>query len=219
MSCLYKISFNDTNKVYIGITSRDVYKRFNEHCKSTTKSLIANAIRKHGVENTTLTILLESNDYDELLLLEQVSILEHGSITPNGYNITKGGEGVLGLNHSFESKLKMGISQKIRFLNDTERDNASIKTKNYYNINQDARLKMSEIKKEFYMKNPEKAIEHSNKMKNYYNINPDARLKIVESNKTRLISKQTLIKKSVSAALNWAIRLNRQFSYIEGFAQ
>lgn len=250
MGCIYKISFPNTDKVYIGITSRTAQQRFNEHRRESNDSLVSRAIKSHGFNNTSLIVLFESNDYSELLLLEQVLILEHNSINPNGYNLTSGGEGVSNLKHSFESKVKMGKSQKLRFLDEQEREKAAIKTRDYFknnpdaksrmsrikkekvkndpsivinhkikmkefwDNNPDARLRMSSLKKQYHIDHPEKGVEHSNRLKNYFT--NEVRLKLSNARKGIPCSKISVIRRTLSLATKWAIRLNRPFSYIPG---
>lgn len=94
---IYKITNLINNKVYIGQSS-DPNRRFLEHSinygskggKDNKKSLINFAIRKYGKENFILEIL-ESNieNYNER---EQYWISFFNSKTPNGYNISSGGD-------------------------------------------------------------------------------------------------------------------------------
>lgn len=79
------------HKKYIGITTRKVSKRFEEHCQA--DSVIGRAIRKYGKDNFTVKIISEANDREELLTLEVLLIKKYGTFA-SGYNQTIGGEGV-----------------------------------------------------------------------------------------------------------------------------
>ena len=107
---LYKISFSTTPKVYIGITSRPVNLRLAAHSAPSTRSLISNAIKKHG--NPTVEIIYQAENWEELCALEMEYILKHYSITPNGYNVSKGGEGSLGVFKSVETREKISKALK-----------------------------------------------------------------------------------------------------------
>lgn len=146
---LYKISFKTTNKCYIGITSRTADIRFKEHKNKFNKTVIAKAIRKHGVKNTMLTVLGDFDDWEFLCLAEQEAIEKYNSKAPNGYNITDGGEGVLGHEHTEESKNKMSIKHKERFINNPElREERSNRFKEYYSdpINRQANIDRNKIR-------------------------------------------------------------------------
>ena len=92
---IYKISFEKTDKVYIGATKNTAKDRLYNHI-SGTKSLISKAIREY-VE-PSISILKETDDIEELYLFEQIYISEFNSLHPNGFNMTSGGIGVHGLN-------------------------------------------------------------------------------------------------------------------------
>lgn len=100
MSYIYKITNKINNKIYIGYTSRNIERRFYEHkweaLHSTgreNQSYLYQAIRKYGVENFFIEILLEfdetENDWKKL---EKDYIKKYNSIRPNGYNILEGGD-------------------------------------------------------------------------------------------------------------------------------
>lgn len=89
---IYIIKNDINNKVYIG-QSINAEERFVQHCKpSSTKdgSLIAKAIQKYGKEHFWMEILEKQiKNYNE----REIYWIEfYNSLTPNGYNIQKGGE-------------------------------------------------------------------------------------------------------------------------------
>jgi group I intron endonuclease len=172
---LYKISFETTLKVYIGI-SRCAEQRLKQHCRNKKKSLITNAIRKYG--NPILTILEESDNWEELCLFEQVAILEHNSIAPYGYNLTQGGEGTLGCIPSIEARAKMSSAAKGKIVSDVTRSKLSDALKGRV-ISTEARAK----------------IAAANKLRI---VSEETRLKISNFNKGKIVSAETRAKLSAS---------------------
>lgn len=96
-SCVYLISNNVNDKVYIGKTI-NLRRRFSKHISEMVNStqLIYRAIRKHGIENFYVQILHEASADCDLLSLEQTYIKGYSSLAPRGYNMTAGGEGMAG---------------------------------------------------------------------------------------------------------------------------
>lgn len=104
---VYQIINKINNKKYIGITSRSLNKRFNEHKKHLNCG-IAKAIVKYGEENFYIEKIEECKDWDNLLEREKFWI---SKINPE-YNQTLGGEGLLGFNHTEETKNKISLKNK-----------------------------------------------------------------------------------------------------------
>ncbi len=103
MGFVYMIIF-PSGKKYIGQTTRNVKKRFNEHIKCTGSCvLLENAIKKYGTNNIILETLLEINN-DQLNYYESKFIELFDTIEPNGYNIRSGGSKGI---HSIESRERM----------------------------------------------------------------------------------------------------------------
>ena len=103
---IYKTTNTLNNKIYIGLSSKLV-----EESTSYIGSgrLINQAINKYGKEHFTKEIMeRDIEDFDLLCereiywIKELESKVEHGN-----YNITDGGEGILGLNHDIETRKKM----------------------------------------------------------------------------------------------------------------
>lgn len=87
---IYKIENKINHKIYIG-QSNDPERRFNEHCFKREKyiSLLDRAINKYGKDKFSFKILGWFEDYNK----KEIYFIQHyRSLTPNGYNITKGGE-------------------------------------------------------------------------------------------------------------------------------
>lgn len=96
MGLIYRITNTVNNKVYIGLTTVSLEKRWNGHmngARYNTKHPLYNAMRKYGVDNFIMEKIDETNDFEELGLLERKYIKEYDSTNrEKGYNITHGGE-------------------------------------------------------------------------------------------------------------------------------
>ena len=92
---IYKITNTINGKAYIGQTSRTVKQRFNEHawCRS---SFIGRAIHKYGRENFTIEILEKCETLAQANEREKYYVKFFNCKSPNGYNLTDGGEGTQG---------------------------------------------------------------------------------------------------------------------------
>lgn len=89
---VYKITNKINNKQYIGITN-DYERRWKEHQHLTKRypSIISKAIKKYGAQNFNFELLefgLSIKEAEEKEI-ELISVLN--TLTPNGYNIAKGG--------------------------------------------------------------------------------------------------------------------------------
>lgn len=93
---VYLLTFPN-GKCYVGVSVRPG-KRFMEHLKFAgggAEYALHNAIRKHG--EPAMTILASNLTQQEAFLMEVLLIKERNTKAPNGYNMTNGGEGVVGI--------------------------------------------------------------------------------------------------------------------------
>lgn len=105
---LYKLTNSADGKSYIGITSRPLHKRLQQHALTKTRgSALHAAIKQHGMAAFRSEALAISADWSSLLLLERAAIAQHGTLSPRGYNVTRGGQGMLGWNPSPETRAKI----------------------------------------------------------------------------------------------------------------
>lgn len=91
MGALYKLDFPD-GKSYIGITTKSVEHRFNAHaCNARTgrRARLYAAWRKYGAPKLQVLAILEDH---ELASTEIRAIAAYGTLAPNGYNMTVGGD-------------------------------------------------------------------------------------------------------------------------------
>lgn len=93
---VYRLTNLTNGKSYIGQSVDSLHSRVRAHCKS--PYAIGKAIRKHGRENFKSEVLLIVNDKEEANYYEVGLIEKFNTFAPDGYNLTKGGEGTPGLN-------------------------------------------------------------------------------------------------------------------------
>lgn len=111
---IYKITNNINGRIYIG-QSVNISQRWKDHRTKINSSYEYNtplkrAFRKYGINNFTFEII-ETCSKDELDEKEQYYIEFYNSLTPNGYNIQKGGK-----NASVPQKLSYDDIQEIQNL-------------------------------------------------------------------------------------------------------
>jgi predicted GIY-YIG superfamily endonuclease len=116
---IYKIMNNLNGKIYIGQTVRPLPKRVTHHiCEN--KFPIAKALKKYGLDNFTITIIDYADTKEVLDQKEKYWITYCDCKSPNGYNLTDGGEGRRGYKCSEETKLKMKIAASKRIISPEE---------------------------------------------------------------------------------------------------
>lgn len=96
---IYRITNLVDGKVYIGKTKQKPIDRWHRHVRDASKgsqTLLHRAMRKHGIENFKLDVIFNTILEADLNEFEQYFINEYHSFmaTANGYNMTKGGDGI-----------------------------------------------------------------------------------------------------------------------------
>ena len=92
MGLIYKITSPD-GKSYIGQTIRTFEKRVLEHKNPNSRcTVISRAISKYGPENMSFEIVEDDIPMEQLDEKEMFYIIMFNSLTPNGYNLTGGGQ-------------------------------------------------------------------------------------------------------------------------------
>lgn len=92
---VYKHTFKETGKSYIGATRMGVYDRLKKHVQNAMRgsnTLLSKAIRKYGIENLTTEILYRTYSHEESREKEKYYIELYDTLN-NGYNMTLGGDG------------------------------------------------------------------------------------------------------------------------------
>lgn len=87
---IYCVTNLINNKKYIGITSRSIQLRFNEHC-SHKKTLLYLAIKKYGKDNFKVELIEDNVPNDKIDEKERFYISFFNSLVPSGYNRSIGG--------------------------------------------------------------------------------------------------------------------------------
>jgi len=140
--CVYKHT-SPNGKAYIGQTknynNRSIkHKNPNSGCRA-----FASAIKKYGWDNFLHEILEDNLTLEEANVYENLYIVDHGTLAPNGYNLTTGGDNKKfceeSINkakktraskepyrHTLEAKLKIGEASKRQICSEETRDKIRI---------------------------------------------------------------------------------------------
>lgn len=166
MGYVYLIKNLTNGKSYVGQSKQnDIHTRWNSHKSRSKKekksgcSAMNAAFQKYGVENFSFNIICVCFDEDRLEY-EKFYIKHFNTVSPNGYNLTDGGESPvmsavtrekmrnvnIGRKHTDETRMRMSIAQrtsvlcieKLRILNKNQ------KGKTY---TEERKRKMSESRK------------------------------------------------------------------------
>ena len=210
MSCgsIYKIQFPN-GKHYIGQTTTSLEQRTKEHkccAKSGDTKCLYNAIRKYDIVDTFELIEIDTADtLEELCEKEKKYITEYNSyyINGNGYNMTRGGEGINGYVFTEDVKQKMSKKRIQYFKDNSEAREKCSKAQNKRFENPQARKQHSEIKKKFFDENPNAGKEHSKRLKKYFEDNPEAREKNSEAQKKRFKNPEARERLREISKKNW----------------
>lgn len=205
MIVIYKLTNKITGLSYIGQT-KNFRHRMREHKKKYDKYRLHRAIQHYGWENFDVEIIDVYSKRENADMAETRYIKEYNTLSPNGYNLTTGGETRKAL--SQESREKMSKSQKERakrpedlqrrteitkkrFQDPVERERM-LKHLSTGKDTPEYRAKISQSQKQ-RCKNPEErerrsmaskkwAEEHSKeiseRMKKYYDSHPEARERV-----------------------------------------
>ncbi|HET8688619.1 MAG TPA: GIY-YIG nuclease family protein [Methanosarcina sp.] len=118
---IYRITNLITNKVYIGFTSNPT-ARWGSHCSESknknsknAQKILYQSMRKHNIENFIFDVIYQSKDAEHTKnVMENYFITEYNSYIdfPNsgGYNMTLGGDGLVGYTPSKETCEQISIS-------------------------------------------------------------------------------------------------------------
>lgn len=105
----------ESRKMYVGITTKTKEARLGKHfaaAKMDSRSFVHQAIRKYGKESFIIEEVAQALSWEEVLKLEIFYIKHMNTYAPNGYNMTKGGEGRLGFKYSAEELT--GLSERAK---------------------------------------------------------------------------------------------------------
>lgn len=93
--CIYKIQNINTGLIYIGKTKVTAGKRWSDHLSSAkrSKTHIGRSLHKYGKDAFSFEVIDIAEDEKSLNEKEKFYIYHFKSLSPNGYNLTTGGEG------------------------------------------------------------------------------------------------------------------------------
>jgi len=154
MGVIYKITNKFNFMVYIGKTARTLEIRMKEHL-SETKTYIDRAIHKYGIDAFEVSVIEECATLEELNEREIFWIAFYNCKKPNGYNLTDGGEGIIGYKFSSELIEKRSKSRQGKKLSEKARKTLSDSQKGK-TFSDEIRARMSNVKKN---KCPVKCVE------------------------------------------------------------
>lgn len=147
MGELYKLDF-DNGKSYIGITTKTAVKRFKGHRVAVgyaraSCTALYRAWQKYGEPTLTVLSVLENSDLKEA---EVRAISAYGTLSPDGYNLTTGGD--LNTVLAKETRLRMSAAAKGRPVSEAAKAKLAVANKgNKYLLGHvhsvEARAKMS----------------------------------------------------------------------------
>lgn len=92
---IYKISNTINDKVYIGLTCLPLNKRWIQHKADARRGdpkPLYRAMRKYGLDKFRVEQIDSAETLEELGEKERYYIALYHSVSPNGYNLTCGGE-------------------------------------------------------------------------------------------------------------------------------
>lgn len=199
---IYKYT-SPSGKSYIGQTKNHrrritAHKSINSRCTA-----FSAAIKKYGWNNFKHEVLCECETLEEANRIEEELIAEHGTLSPNGYNLLSGGKNRIPSietlkklkaskqNISAETKAKISKSKKGVKASDEARKRISIAQKGRIHT-EEARLKLSEAHKGKIV-----SVETRQKMSfAKCNISLETREKMSFAAKKRICSPETIAKRA-----------------------
>jgi len=104
----------DGKPVYVGLTKRTLAARWKSHVSSAKRNepqAMPRAINKYGPDAFAIQAVATARDYESLKALEVELIAQYGTMAPNGYNLTVGGEGRTGYVVSAETCQRISIGR------------------------------------------------------------------------------------------------------------
>jgi len=103
---VYKITNLINGKAYVGITTKTLERRLKIHMTAKNEKHLPfhRALNKYGLEGFSCDILIDDEPWEELCKLEKYYIKHFNCKSPNGYNLTDGGEGFSGFKWTEEQK-------------------------------------------------------------------------------------------------------------------
>lgn len=111
---VYCIKNEVNGKLYVGVTTKGYKNRFANHIWHSRKSsggcrALYNAMRKYGQDAFSVELIDTASGFEEMNQLERKYIAMLGSLHPNGYNLTDGGDA-----GSFAEETRVMASERLK---------------------------------------------------------------------------------------------------------
>ena len=177
---LYKITNQVNQKVYIGITEKDIRERFNGHRSDSQRGSdfrLHRAMRKHGAENFIIEQIGSATNRENAKNFEVLAIAQYESYTDpsKGYNMTPGGDYRReGITYSDQGKANCSAGQKRRYEDPNEREKNRQAQKKVYS-DPELRESQRQTQLQIHEERPELAAAASERTTKYYEEHPEAR--------------------------------------------
>ncbi len=143
MYLIYKITNKANSKCYVGYTSKTVEERLRQHFKTSRNKvhyLVHDAILKHGESNFYIEALSTDLSFEKAMKQEKYWIWYFKSNDDTfGYNLTSGGDGVLG--PTPETRRKMSEAGKRKVI--TEETKNKLRGRKMPPLSEATKLRMS----------------------------------------------------------------------------
>lgn len=115
--CVYLIENRASGRKYVGVTSGTAGDRWRNHVWSAVGDkrscpLVARAIAKYGPEMFTFSVLDTAETREQLSQKEKFWIGELGTLAPNGYNLTTGGDATFEVSEEAREKLRYAAANR-----------------------------------------------------------------------------------------------------------
>lgn len=196
---IYIITNTVNAKQYVGIAA-DLERRWKRHRLANEGQLIHRAIKKYGIDAFVFTHFANAFDAESAKVIERMLIVEHNTKMPNGYNMTDGGDGTLGMAKTEEHKKKLKDSNKKAY------ESKELRGKIGDAISKAKKGKPSPNKgKPNGRKGVSHSTEHAAKIKQSLNT-PESKAKRAESAKKALSDPKWRAEQSARLKAIWAIR-------------
>jgi len=166
---IYKITNEVTKKVYIGQTTQTLDNRIKNHLKESKNNVkrpFLNALKKYGLNSFIFEVIDSSNNLDELNEKEIYWINFYNSVSPNGYNVTGGGQGKK-LTPTKELKLRIceGLKNSEKWNKILNSEEFKEKRKNNFSVWNKGKKFNQEHKNKIWEKNKERILLYNESTK------------------------------------------------------
>src|SRR5271156_1859401 len=104
---VYLITNIINGKCYVGQTVNSLEFRWRQHQRQEGCPYLHAAIKKYGVENFSIEVICEPPTIELMNEIEEEYIERYNTLSPNGYNLTKGG---VAPKHHEDTRKKMSLS-------------------------------------------------------------------------------------------------------------